>query len=422
MNSEETDVSCAICEERKEKRFCPEVHGKICPQCCGEQREVTLDCPSDCPYLLQAREHATAHHANPQNEWPGERDREALFREVEIPDVEITEQFLYEREELILGLSFALAKCAREELPNAGELQPHLRAANCQLGAPDDCSRDCPRSRDHGQGISRGRAATYRPYAAAGFRRAEGAGIPLATGLGTHVRQAEVAGVRRFPLCAVPRKGIGHRRARRGREPHRYSVGSDSATLTCTVVSSVVETSLPQGSQSGTGESSCPSWLRLRVQSRRTVCPPASPARSSSAVFPSPGWRASGAISTSGCRTNRRWCIAGCGIFKPGSSTTRSPNRTRSISILRAPFSRMRRRPIAASTRNASWSSSLGVLSVSIAAMQFKNQGWSGTSTGWVSYNAETANNRPATSNCAIAACKLAARSPRFDPSDRYAV
>ena len=115
MNSEETDVSCAICEERKEKRFCPAVHGKICPQCCGEQREVTLDCPSDCPYLLQAREHAATHHANAQNERPGERDREALFREVEIPDVEITEQFLYEREELILGLSFALAKSARAD-------------------------------------------------------------------------------------------------------------------------------------------------------------------------------------------------------------------------------------------------------------------------------------------------------------------
>ena len=91
------------------------MHGKICPQCCGEQREVTLDCPSDCPYLLQAREHATAHNekghsAQAQNERPDERDREALF-----PEVEITEQFLYEREELILGLSFALAKCARAD-------------------------------------------------------------------------------------------------------------------------------------------------------------------------------------------------------------------------------------------------------------------------------------------------------------------
>ena len=98
-------LSCAICEERKEKRFCPAVHGRICPQCCGEQREVTLDCPGDCPYLQQAREHATANR-----ERPGELDREALF-----PEVEIAEPFLYEREELILGLSFALAKSARAD-------------------------------------------------------------------------------------------------------------------------------------------------------------------------------------------------------------------------------------------------------------------------------------------------------------------
>jgi hypothetical protein len=109
IKSEELHLSCAICEERKEKRFCPAVHGKICPQCCGEQREVTLDCPSDCPYLLQARQQARE-HAKTHDEWAGERDREALFPEVEIP-----EQFLYEREELILGLSFALARSARAE-------------------------------------------------------------------------------------------------------------------------------------------------------------------------------------------------------------------------------------------------------------------------------------------------------------------
>ncbi len=107
-------MSCALCEERKEKRFCPAVHGKICPQCCGEQREVTLDCPSDCPYLLQARQQARE-HATAQKERLGPQDRKALFPEVEIPEVEITEQFLYEREELILGLSFALAKSARAE-------------------------------------------------------------------------------------------------------------------------------------------------------------------------------------------------------------------------------------------------------------------------------------------------------------------
>ena len=107
-------MSCAICEERKEKRFCPAVHGKICPQCCGEQREVTLDCPSDCPYLLQARqqarEHAKAHHDRPTDEQLTKEDREALF-----PEIEITEQFLHEREHLILGLSFALGKSGRAD-------------------------------------------------------------------------------------------------------------------------------------------------------------------------------------------------------------------------------------------------------------------------------------------------------------------
>ena len=94
-------MACAICNERKEKRFCPAVHGRICAQCCGEQREVTLDCPSECRYLQQAREHEKPRAA-------GAVDRESLF-----PQIEISEQFLYEREHLILGLSFALAKSAR---------------------------------------------------------------------------------------------------------------------------------------------------------------------------------------------------------------------------------------------------------------------------------------------------------------------
>ena len=102
-------MSCTICDLRKEKRFCPAVHGKICPQCCGEQREVTLDCPSDCTYLLQSRQQERQHPTAPGEPF-SEPERDAYF-----PDVEITEQFLYEREELILGLSFALAKSVRTD-------------------------------------------------------------------------------------------------------------------------------------------------------------------------------------------------------------------------------------------------------------------------------------------------------------------
>ena len=94
-------MACAICAKRKEKRFCPAEHGRICPQCCGEQREVTLDCPSQCIYLQQARKHEKPRPT-------ADLDQNELFPEVEIP-----EQFLYEQEQLILGLSYSLAKSAR---------------------------------------------------------------------------------------------------------------------------------------------------------------------------------------------------------------------------------------------------------------------------------------------------------------------
>lgn len=96
-------MSCAICDKRKEKRFCPAVHGRICPQCCGEQREVTLDCPSECVYLQQAREHEKPRPID-------ELDQSALF-----PKIEIGQQFLYEQEHLILGLTYALAKSAQTD-------------------------------------------------------------------------------------------------------------------------------------------------------------------------------------------------------------------------------------------------------------------------------------------------------------------
>ena len=96
-------MSCAICEKRKEKRFCPAIHGRICPQCCGEQREVTLDCPSDCVYLQQAREHEKPRSMR-------DLDPADLFVQVEIED-----QFLYQHEHLLMGLTFALSKSVRAD-------------------------------------------------------------------------------------------------------------------------------------------------------------------------------------------------------------------------------------------------------------------------------------------------------------------
>lgn len=96
-------MSCALCETRKEKRFCPALHDRICAQCCGEARENTIDCPSDCVYLQQAREHEKPRSGE-------ELDAAALFPQIEVP-----RQFVYEHEHLLVGLSFALAKSARAD-------------------------------------------------------------------------------------------------------------------------------------------------------------------------------------------------------------------------------------------------------------------------------------------------------------------
>ena len=94
-------LSCPICNVRKEKRFCLALHDRICAQCCGEQREVTLECPSECPYLQQARQHEKPSDV-PEN------PPEEMF-----PAVRIREQFLHEHEHLIAGVLATLAKLSR---------------------------------------------------------------------------------------------------------------------------------------------------------------------------------------------------------------------------------------------------------------------------------------------------------------------
>src|SRR5437762_13286709 len=50
-------MTCPICHKRKAKRFCPARGDSICSQCCGTEREVTIDCPSDCPHLVASRQY-----------------------------------------------------------------------------------------------------------------------------------------------------------------------------------------------------------------------------------------------------------------------------------------------------------------------------------------------------------------------------
>ncbi len=93
-------MSCSLCHTRKEKRFCLAVHDRICPQCCGTERESTLDCPSECTYLQQARQH----------EKP--REFESLAQEELFRDVNLEQRFFYDHEHLIAGLMYGTAQLA----------------------------------------------------------------------------------------------------------------------------------------------------------------------------------------------------------------------------------------------------------------------------------------------------------------------
>jgi hypothetical protein len=96
-------LSCPICRLRKEKRFCLALHDRICGQCCGEQREVTLDCPSECPYLHQARQHEKPRDV-------GEDPPEEMF-----PAVHLREDLLERHEPLIGGVLQTLGELARAD-------------------------------------------------------------------------------------------------------------------------------------------------------------------------------------------------------------------------------------------------------------------------------------------------------------------
>ena len=79
------------------------MHGRICPQCCGEQRERTLDCPSECPYLQQARQ-----HEKPR------RLEDAPPEEV-FPKVDFSDEFVQEREPVLSGILQTIGKLARSD-------------------------------------------------------------------------------------------------------------------------------------------------------------------------------------------------------------------------------------------------------------------------------------------------------------------
>jgi hypothetical protein len=86
-------MNCPICEKRPSKRFCPAKGETICAICCGREREVTIDCPADCPHLITAHRYEAEH-------------RKALKAE-DFPyrDIQVRPDFVYERWDVIGGLA-----------------------------------------------------------------------------------------------------------------------------------------------------------------------------------------------------------------------------------------------------------------------------------------------------------------------------
>ncbi|MGH9774322.1 MAG: hypothetical protein ACRD50_05180 [Candidatus Acidiferrales bacterium] len=105
-------MSCPICQRRKPNRYCPAKGEKICAVCCGTEREVTIDCPSDCPHLVASRRYEAEHR------------RPVAAAELPYPSVEFSSDLVHDRGDVIFRLGAAILRFAAENraLVDAGAI------------------------------------------------------------------------------------------------------------------------------------------------------------------------------------------------------------------------------------------------------------------------------------------------------------
>ena len=90
-------MSCPICQKRKGARFCPAQGERICAVCCGTEREVSIDCPADCPHLI------SAHRYEDQHPRP-------ILSDTPLLDVNVPSDTVHTHQQFIAELVFAIAK------------------------------------------------------------------------------------------------------------------------------------------------------------------------------------------------------------------------------------------------------------------------------------------------------------------------
>jgi hypothetical protein len=109
-------VACAICEKRKPERFCPAKAEKICAVCCGTEREVSIDCPADCGYLVAAHRYEDQHPRS-------------LPADTPLRDVRITSDTIHAHGQLLSAMAFAIAKfCAAQPAATDADVIAAIRA------------------------------------------------------------------------------------------------------------------------------------------------------------------------------------------------------------------------------------------------------------------------------------------------------
>ena len=91
---------CPICGKRRAERYCPAKGEKICAIDCGTEREVTIDCPTSCAYLVAA------------HRWEQSHPKPLAEGEDPFKDVPSPEELIHTRQEVLSGFAFTVLSFA----------------------------------------------------------------------------------------------------------------------------------------------------------------------------------------------------------------------------------------------------------------------------------------------------------------------
>lgn len=94
---------CPICNKRRAERYCPAKGEKICAVDCGTEREVSIDCPSDCAYLLAA------------HRWERTHSKSHASTDIPFPEVSFAEDLVDTRQDVLSGFVYTVLIYAAEQ-------------------------------------------------------------------------------------------------------------------------------------------------------------------------------------------------------------------------------------------------------------------------------------------------------------------